>query len=620
MRIFFDTNIKLKGILPAKTKQAKGILKPVYFGVSSSLSIPGCTPPLVIPNVKPVLAATNLQDDFTGIDFPTVSLNKTDLYNLANEKSLTLGNPLISILISGIGDINRCLRSEDHKAYADAIFKKEKKHWNTDRRFVDLASRLDTEIKTGKVNPETVEKAEKLIEEYYILPDLTFNDEQIKIAIDVPKINFSNWASRAENSRKDEYLKVAEYIHNNWKNLVRMTPNKTYSSLIPLPNPYVIPGGRFREIYYWDSYFTALGLKNSELDDLAKGMTENFMYMVKQFGFVPNGNRTYYLSRSQPPFLALMVEITRPKDLSRPEDKTWMEHAYKVVAFEYQSNWMDKDTHYIPEIGLNRYFDPIDRKRPECFGDEIANIEIKKGFYQHERAECESGWDFSKRFGPNACDFIPVDLNSLLYKYEVLLSKWATELGKFDEARIWSARSNTRKHNMIKYLYNSKDGLFYDYNFRTAKQSNYKNISAIYPLWVGMFDTRKEADKIGALRNAVIGNFERKGGIVTAINETPNLSGGKKDDACQWAYPNGWAPLQWITIEALNNYGYTEDAMRISEKWLDVNTNIYNQTGRLFEKYNVEDGTINVTTFYPQQDGFGWTNGVYSEILNKILN
>ncbi len=619
MRIFIDINVKQKVVPATKIKPVKKMFEPVYFGVSSSASAPKYLLPINITNIKPALAATNLQDDFTGIDFPPASLNKTYLYNLINEKSLTLGNPLISILISGIGDINKCLRSEDHKVYADAIFKREKKHWNIDPRFVELANKLNAEIKADKVNPETIEEAENLIAEYYILPDSTYNDEQLKMTIDVPNIDFSNWTLRSGKARRDEYLKVAEYIHNNWKNLVRMTPCKTFSSLIPLPNPYVIPGGRFREVYYWDSYFTALGLKNSELDDLAKGMTENFMYMVKQFGFVPNGNRTYYLSRSQPPFLALMVEITKPKDLSMPEDRAWMEHAYKVVSFEYQSNWMEKETHYIPEIGLNRYYDPIDKKRPECFGDEIANVEIKKGFYQHERAECESGWDFSKRFGPNACDFIPVDLNSLLYKYEILLAKWATELGKLDEAKVWAARSYNRKQNMMKYLYNSKDGLFYDYNFRTGEQSDYKNISAIYPLWVGMLDVNKEANKIQALRNAVIRNFEREGGIATAVNETPKISGGKKEGACQWAYPNGWAPLQWITIEALNNYGYTEDAKRISEKWLNVNTNVYNKTGRMFEKYNVEDGTINVTTFYPQQDGFGWTNGVYLEILNKIL-
>ncbi|MFH0702567.1 MAG: trehalase family glycosidase [bacterium] len=555
-------------------------------------------------------AISKLQDH-QNINFIQYDLNKVILYNSALQKSDTLGNPAIYFLISGKDSINDFLKYKDHKKYADAILKTDKSNWRNDPRFKKLTAQAEQQIKNKTLSKDLVEKIENLIEEYYILPDENKGfDDQIKISIELPNINFK------KNNLKEDYVKTAQHIHQNWKNLVRKTPEKSNSTLIPLPNPYVIPGGRFREMYYWDSYFTILGLKNSKLDDLAKGMTENFLYLVKQFGFVPNGNRIYYLSRSQPPFLAMMAEEVRPHDLTKPENKVWLENAYKIVAHEYKNNWMN-NMHYIKETGLNRYFDPIDQKRPESFGYDNANLSIKKGFYQDERSECESGLDFSPRFSQKAGNYIPVDLNCLLYKYETLLENWAELLGKQDESLKWRQKAEKRKLNIIKYLYNPKDGLFYDYDFKNKTLSGYKSIATAYPLWVGLLN-QKQAKKI---RDIIVKDFESKGGILTSPKfQNIKINDLKSTTEYQWGYPNGWAPIQWITIDGLNNYGFKKDAKRISEKWINLNTDIYQKTGKLFEKYNVVENNIDVNTSYPQQDGFGWTNGVYLQIFNKILS
>ncbi|MEW5821304.1 MAG: trehalase family glycosidase [Cyanobacteriota bacterium] len=530
--------------------------------------------------------------------FLTTQLDKAILYNTVVAGSETLSNPLIQILINDDKAV------EDNKHYADAIPRNDKLGWKTDERFIQFANiaKLEKE-KRGELSPELVSSLKAIINEYYILPD-TENDEQEVLKLSVPDVNFKKPGFNIS----DDYIKAANHIVANWKNLVRRTPQSTKSSLIPLPRPYIVPGGRFREIYYWDSYFTILGLNESGLKGLSRGMVENFMYLVKQFGFIPNGNRIYYLSRSQPPFLAMMAEEVRPDDLSSPSNRVWLEDAYRTITHEYYNNWMDPYSHYVPSIGLNRYYDAVGAKRPESWGTDNLKTSNTRDFYQHERAECESGWDFSNRFDQRSMDFIPVDLNSLLYKYEKLFEKWAKLLGKEEEAKKWADASENRKKQMNKYLWNEKEGMFFDYDMKNQVQSSYKSLATVYPLWVEMA-TQKQAE---AVKNKVITEFEFNGGVVTSLDKThKNL---------QWNYPNGWPPLQWLTISGLINYGYNEDAKRIAKKWVDLNTEYYKKLGKFVEKYNIVDENIDTTGSYPNQDGFGWTNGIYLKILSDILS
>ena len=533
-------------------------------------------------------------------------LDKVILYNLAFSSANILSNPAIQLLISGNKQINEKMKVKDHKKYADAILKCNK-NWQDNLLFFKYTYELQDEIKHDCVSQLTIKKIEDLIEEYYFLPDEDKGlDDQLKPTLKQTEFDYE--------IKDPKYKLAAEYIHQKWAELIRKTPKCTSSTLIPLPNPYVIPGGRFREIYYWDSYFTILGLICSGYTDLAKGMVENFFYLIEQFGFIPNGNRTYYLSRSQPPFLALMVEQILESTKADPE---WIERAYNAVSFEYKNTWMNPNTHYISEIGLNRYYDPVDKKRPECFGDDNKDAKPEIGHFMQERSECESGMDFTRRFDGRCSDFASLDLNCLLYKYEILLEKWALILKKNEDAKNWQEKSQLRKELLYKYLYNPYDELFYDYDTKNKRLSTFKSIAMSYPLWVGIVDKEKSAK----LANTIVREFELDGGVCAT---TKNLDFEKylnkrNPVEYQWDFPNGWAPLQLIAIESLINSGYINKALDLSIKWLDTNTDIFLKTHTFFEKYNISKCNENVTTSYPQQEGFGWTNGVYLQILTKIL-
>ena len=541
---------------------------------------------------KPIYATDNLIIE-NSKDLPN-DLDKELLYNLAFSSSETFSNPLIRLLISN----DKAL--EDNKSYADAILRDKTHSWKNDIRFKDYYNKAKQELNSsGTISHSLLIKIKSLINEYYIIPDNTIGEQTIE-CIDIPQVNADNIP--------EKYRKAYLHIVQNWKNLLRKTPDKTKSSLIPLPNNYIVPGGRFREIYYWDSYFTIMGLNLSGLNNISKDMVGNFLYLVKQFGFVPNGNRIYYLSRSQPPFLAMMAEEVRPKVLPVKSNKEWLENVYRVITHEYRNNWMNPETHYVASIGLNRYYDAISTKRPESWGDDNAKTHNTPEFYKNERTECESGWDFSDRFQQKALNYIPVDLNSLLYEYEVLFEKWAMLLGKDDEANYWEDQADKRQQLIYKYLWNDEDGMFYDYDYVNKTQSKYKSLATVFPLWVELA-SKDQAKKV---RDNIVNYFEFKGGVVTSLD--------KKHTKYQWNYPNGWPPLQLITIQSLLYYGYDSDAKRIADKWLDLNLKYYNSTGKFLEKYNVVDLTINTTGSYPNQDGFGWTNGVFLKILDTFYN
>lgn len=534
-------------------------------------------------------------------DINSINLDKSVLYEEALKATDSLSNPVILMLINDKKAV------QDNKQYADAIPKTNMQNWRSEERFITLSCKAAEEIKAyGYITNATVEKMKQLVNEYYILPVGGLSEQQ-KVILNEKLVNYKNLPIK--NKVPNEYLDAANHIVINWANLIRKTPEKTKSSLIPLPNPYVVPGGRFDEIYYWDSYFTILGLKESGYNKLTKDMVENFMYMVDKFGFIPNGNRIYYLTRSQPPFLTQMIDEIAPseKELSENnESRLWLEKAYNTAVKEYTNNWM-KSPYYVSGYGLNRYYDSKNIKRIESYGTDNQETINSKEFFQHERSEAESGWDFSDRFDNRCSDFLAVDLNSILYKNEKTFEKWAKMLGKNEESQKWAKLAEKRKRNMYKYLWNENIEFFSDFDIKNRKKSDYKSLASAFPLWAELA-TYEQANKV---RNILVRDFEFNGGLVTSL-KAPNIDK-------QWNYPNGWAPLEYISIKGLENYGFLKDVRRITKKWMDLNTKIYKEKGKFIEKYNVVENNDETGGTYPLQDGFGWTNGIYLYLLNNVV-
>jgi alpha,alpha-trehalase len=393
--------------------------------------------------------------------------------------------------------------------------------------------------------------------------------------------------------------KVLNYIHEHWEELIVESPPYTKGQLFYLPHPYVVPGGVFQQLFYWDSYFTLLGLKVSKMDGLAKGIVDNFLYEMKTFGIIPNSSEVAHLSRSQPPFLTSMIKEVWNGDLE------WLNHAYELAKLEYFQVWMNSDTHYYEEIGLNRYYDNLEKmlKIEDEAYLHFNEIYIPQQFWQ-ERTEAESGWDYTGRFHRECGHFLPVELNSLLFKYEVDFSEFARILGMIDEATEWREKANKRKKLMDQYLWNDTYGMYFDYNIVERKQYIYPSLATFFPLWAGVAGS-KQADLI---KNK-IDMFLYRGGMVTSIYYT----------TFQWDYPNGWAPLQWIVISGLRGYGFKEESFEIARRWISLCTEQFMKTGKMYEKYNVVDFNINTTGRYPLQEGFGWTNAIYEKLAVEIL-
>ncbi len=419
---------------------------------------------------------------------------------------------------------------------------------------------------------------------------------------------------------------VSEHIHNLWPKLTREDiKEQSISSLIALPNKYIVPGGRFREIYYWDSYFTMLGLSQSGQIDLIENMVNNFAFLIQSIGYIPNGNRKYYYGRSQPPFFAFMVELVcqanqniHPKkylDTVEQEYCWWMNGA-GVLS---QVNHCNAHVVMMPcGMILNRYFDDNNSPRPESFKEDIdlaSEVINKKEIFKHIRAAAESGWDFSSRwFADNhsfnsiqTTDIIPVDLNCLLYYVETLLSKWHQQLGNTDSAQQYHLKSIHRKNAIQRYCWHEQSGFFYDYDFKAQCQKTNQTLAGCFPLFVQLAKTY-QAESVASVLHK---HFLKAGGLVTTLQHTGQ----------QWDAPNGWAPLQWIAIKGLMNYGMYSIAIEIAKRWYKLNKNVFNRTGKMMEKYNVENLDLEGGGGeYPTQDGFGWTNGVFLQIEHLLKN
>jgi len=405
--------------------------------------------------------------------------------------------------------------------------------------------------------------------------------------------------------------------------------------LLYLPRPYVVPGGRFNEMYGWDSYFIQVGLlKDNELD-LAKDMADNFLYQVKNYGKVLNANRTYYLNRSQPPFLTEMVLGVYAKT----RDKKWLADALPLLE-KYYDLWVT-EPHMTPETHLARYWDFGEGPAPEVLSDEkdaqgrthydlvrdyYRTHEIKdydlsqyydkttdqltQLFYKGDRSMRESGFDPSNRFGPFNIDIIhynPVCLNSLLYLTEMETAEILTDLGRKQEAAVWLAKATMRAHAINKLMWDEKDGLYYDFDFVNRRVRRYPFLTTFYPLWAGIA-TKEQAARI--VKNLPM--FEKVGGLQTSTVVSGN----------QWDSPFGWAPLEMIAVEGLRRYGYDADAERISMKFISLVKREYERTGVIVEKYDVVNGGSSVSAIHfgysANQVGFGWTNAAFLQLLDGL--
>ncbi len=444
-----------------------------------------------------------------------------------------------------------------------------------------------------------------------------------------PAIRFSLKAFVADNFNKPDAppsftgngqdTNTAAHINNLWPILKREAATGQQpigSSLLPLPYPYIVPGGRFREVYYWDSYFTMLGLKESGNTDVIENMVNNFAYLINTYGHIPNGNRSYYLSRSQPPFFSLMVQLLA----SIKGDEVYK--TYLPALEKEYGYWMDKTaaTKHVVKMPdgsiLNRYYDRDALPRQESYYEDVTLAQSskteadKEAMYRNLRSGAESGWDFSSRWFADpkqmatiqVTDIIPVDLNSLLYNLEQVLSQAKKLNGNMKSGREYSVKAEKRRLAIEKYCWNAKTGYYFDYNSKTKKQSTIITAAGVFPLcFINLYPESMNA-KGSAVANVLKQHLLKEGGIVTTTNATGQ----------QWDAPNGWAPLQWMTAWALSRSGQRTLAQDIAQRWTALNEKVYANTGKLMEKYNVEN--INLPAGggeYPSQDGFGWTNGVY---------
>jgi alpha,alpha-trehalase len=443
----------------------------------------------------------------------------------------------------------------------------------------------------------------------------------------------------------------------------QVDPAKLPPGLLYLENQYVVPGGRFNEMYGWDSYFIILGLRRDGRIDLARGMVGNFFFEIEHYGTILNANRAYYLTRSQPPFLTSMIMAVYEADKAAGhENRGWLEKAYGYASKDYEA-W-NREPHIAGSTGLSRYYDFGSGPAPESLKDEagvhrkVANylllhpeasrgyllentagsappvgfrfsvqlcdaakatarpecenareISLSPDYYKGDRSMRESGFDISFRFGPYGAathHYAPICLNSLLYKTEKDLQEMSQILGRKDDTPKWQRRAEERRDRIQKYLWDPARRLFFDYNFYTGVRSSYEYITTFYPLWAGVATPEQAQD---LARN--LGIFEQPGGL--AMSAT--------DAGVQWDYPYGWAPTQVVTIEGLRRYGFNAEANRISYNFLATIAENFRRDGTIREKYNVvtRSSESGVRAGYQQNViGFGWTNAAFLVFLHEL--
>ncbi|CZZ81965.1 alpha,alpha-trehalase [Enterobacter roggenkampii] len=418
---------------------------------------------------------------------------------------------------------------------------------------------------------------------------------------------------------------LREHIDDLWPVLTRTTDKASnkWDSLLPLPKAYVVPGGRFREVYYWDSYFTMLGLAESDHWDKISDMVDNFAYEIDTFGHIPNGNRSYYLSRSQPPFFSLMVELLATHDsdaLKKYRPQMEKEYAYWMDGVDaLQPGQANKRVVKLDDGAvLNRYWDDRDTPRPESWLDDVNTAKSNPNrpateIYRDLRSAAASGWDFSSRWMDDpqklgtirTTSIVPVDLNALMFKMEKLLARASQESGDAASASKYETLATARQKAIESHLWNDKEGWYADYDLKSKKVRNQLTAAALFPLYVKAA-AQDRAEKVAA---ATSSRLLKPGGIATTT-----VNSGQ-----QWDAPNGWAPLQWVAAEGLQNYGQEKVSMDVTWRFLKNVQHTYDREKKLVEKYDVSTtGTGGGGGEYPLQDGFGWSNGVTLKMLDRV--
>ena len=414
-------------------------------------------------------------------------------------------------------------------------------------------------------------------------------------------------------------------------------------------SPFVVPGGRFNEMYGWDSYFITLGLLQDGQVDLAKSMVDNFIYEIDNYGKILNANRTYYLTRSQPPFFTSMALAVYDKLSKNKATKKWLRTVLQAAIKEYNGYWMAPG--HLTITGLSRYYDsgigpPPEvepgrydavyaehskryKEDPRTFEQDYLSGKIKvpelDKFFTDDRSMRESGHDASYRLQNDCAELVTVDLNSLLYKTEtdiadIISDNFAGQVrlddGSVEKSSTWYGNAEKRKKLMTQYLWNEKKGMFFDYNFAEKKQASFVSATTLYPLWAKLA-TKKQAD---ALVENALPLLETPGGIVGSTEESRGQITADHPQT-QWDYPFGWAPHQMLVWQGLKNYGRNTIARDLAYRWIyTITINAYNYSGTIAEKYDMtnrssqvfaEYGNIGTKFSYITTEGFGWTNASY---------
>lgn len=409
---------------------------------------------------------------------------------------------------------------------------------------------------------------------------------------------------------------LAAYIRVTMPQTVRECPKDTLD-FIGLPKPYSVPciRGFFQDMYYWDTYFTNIGLLLCGDTVQARNNIDNILSMIERFGYMPNGSNKALLNRSQPPFASMMV-----RDIyDATKNKKFLAHADSILKREYDF-WMTKRIspselnrygHQASDDELNSFFRDIYgrlQRDPASVKDKAQQVKIGG----HLLAEAESGWDFNPRFDTRCMDFNPVDLNSNLYIYEKNFAYFSDQLGK-DDAGVWLDRANKRKDLMSSLMVNPENGLYYDYDYVNGKLSEVYSAAGFSPLYAGLASPQEAEAAI----NKGLPKLEMAHGIA-ACEDIPHKT------IYQWDYPNSWAPLNVIVIKGLDNYGYKQETQRVASKYRDATLEIFNSTQNLWEKYNAQSGGIDAKNEYGLPGSFmGWTAGAYMfthDYLKNIIN
>lgn len=511
-------------------------------------------------------------------------------------------------------------------------------------------------VEDEKINENPVDRISRNIKHHY-WDNLTrrINHQSLPKVLEDPKIN----------QGKNRYLYIPEndvaayeYFEQGLPKhvIIQKVPSKIdehyLASLkgkhgllvLKIDSPFVVPGGRFNEMYGWDSFFELLGLLQDNRLDLAIGMIDNMVYEIEHYGKILNANRSYYLARSQPPFLTSMVRSVLPLMPKIPNTKAWLRTTLKAAIKEYLTVWMGPD--HLTPMGLSRYYGYGPEIPPEVeaghFDETLGNRKLNeqelKDFLINDQAARESGHDTTYRWfkkGQEKCsDFVTVDLNALLYKVEMDLAFLIEREfnGKFSSlsAQEMYKKAAARKSLIKKYLWDEK-GWFFDYDWVDKKQSTYISATAFYPLWA--HDDQVKSSQIlnhaqaSRLISNLISKLEVEGGL-TASDKNSVLAAGGEIGKRQWDYPNGWAPHQILAWEAMIKYGFNSDADRLIYKWLGMITkNAMNYNGTVPEKYDVvarshavfaEYGNVGTKFSYITQEGFGWMNASYQLGLKKL--